>query len=159
MSSQNKSLQDPVRIIAIFVGCLTLVVGISSIVHGGDLEISIVGIAVNLSIYCVLFYGAKKKDTTHLVVWLAVSFAELVSFVIGICYFSYESEMLRLRQNSEMQPLDPAEAELIFKLRVEYIVYSAVSGVLTIFLFSIMIVVKRFYNELLRCENCQEHGR
>ena len=159
MSSQNKSLQDPVRIIAIFVGCLTLVVGVSAIVHGGDLEISIVGIVVNLSIYCVLFYGAKKKDTTHIVVWLAVSLAELGSFIIGICYFAYESEKLRLRRNSEKEPIDPAQAELVFKLRVEYIVYSAVSGVLTIFLCSIMIVVKKFHNELLRSENCQEHGR
>ena len=159
MSSQNKSLQDPVRIIAIFVVCLTLLVGVSSIVHGGDLEISIVGIVVNLSIYCVLFYGAKKKDTTHLVVWLAVSLAELVSLIIGICYFAYESEKLRLQQNSEKLPIDPSQDELVFKLRVMYIVYSAVSGVLTIFLFSIMIVVKKFYNELLRSDDCQEHGR
>ena len=159
MSSQIKSLQDPVRIIAIFVGCLTLVVGISSIVHGGDLEISILGIVVNLSIYSVLFYGAKKKDTTHLVVWLAVSLAELVFLIIGICYFAYESEKLRLQQNSEEQQIDPEQAELVFKLRVEYIVYSAVSGVLTIFLCSIMIVVKKFHNELLRSDNCQEHGR
>ena len=159
MSSQNKSLQDPVRIIAIFVVCLTLLVGVSSIVHGGDLEISIVGIVVNLSIYCILFYGAKKKDTTHLVVWLAVSLVELVSLIIGICYFAYESEKLRLQQNSEKLPIDPSQDELVFKLRVMYIVYSAVSGVLTIFLFSIMIVVKKFYNELLRSDDCQEHGR
>ena len=159
MSSHNKSLQDPVRIIAIFVVCLTLVVGISSIVHGGDLEISIVGIVVNLSIYCVLFYGAKKKDTTHLVIWLAVSLAELVSLIIGICYFAYESEKLRLQQHSEQQPIDRSQAELLFNRRVDYIVYSTVSGVLTIFLFSIMIIVKRFHNELLRSENCQENGR
>ena len=100
---RKESLQDSVRIIAIFVACLTLVVGISSIVHGGDLETSIIGIVVNISITGVLFYGAKKKDTTHLVVWLIFSLLEIIVFCIGMCYFAYEADQLRISYNAQKQ--------------------------------------------------------
>ena len=152
----TRSLQEPVRVLAIFIACLTLVVGISSIIHGGDLEMSLIGLLVNLSIAGVLFYGAKKKDTTHLVVWLVFSLIQMIGLIIGACYFAYESEQVWANYNVVYRK---ESMEIIWKLRVTYVVYSLVFGVLTIVLFSISIIVKKFYDELQRRETDHPYGK
>ena len=116
MFDSERSLQDPVRVIAIFLGCLTILVGVSSIVHDGDLELSIVGIAINIFVSGVLFLGAKRRSTTHLMVWLMFTMLQIIGLLIGICYFSYEAESLRILINSP-QPLDPLKQETLDRIR------------------------------------------
>ena len=162
MCTKSTSLQEQVRVISIFVACLTLLVGISSIVHGGDLEISVVGIVINISITGVLFYGAKTKDTTHLVVWLVFSVLEIIVLIIGMCYFAYEAEQLHITYNYQKHrgTLNTEEMENIWNSRIIYTVYSVIFSLLSIFLFSISIIVKKFYDELHRRSEYQpHHGR
>lgn len=78
-------LQEKVKVIAMFLVCLTLITGVSSIVHGGELEASLVGIAINISITGILFYGAKAKDTVHIFVWLVFALLQIVGLIIGMC--------------------------------------------------------------------------
>ena len=159
--NQNKSLQQPVRAIAVAVAGITLLVGISSIVHGGDLEWSIGGLVVNLSITGVLFYGAKRKDTTHLVLWLVFSLIQIIGLFIGMCYFAYEAKQLLAMYKSayRKETVNKDMVEGIWKLRMTYIVYSLIMGVLIMILFSISIVVKKFYDELQRSETYQPYGK
>jgi len=151
-SKEPQSLQEPVRVIAIFVVCLILLVGISSIVHGGDLETSIIGIVINISITLDLFYGAKTRSTSHLRHWLMLSLVQLSGLIIGIGYFSYESEQLRAVYNSQKSngSFNEEAMESVWKLRMTYIIYALVFGVLAAFLISISIIVKKFYDELQR---------
>ena len=159
MCTKNTSLQEQVRVISIFVICITLLVGISSIVHGGDLEISVVGIVINISITGVLFYGAKTKDTTHLVVWLVFSVLEIIVLLLGMCYFAYEAEKFHVIYKYEQHrgSLNTEKMENIWNSRIVYTVYSVIFGLLSIFLFSISIIVKKFYDELQRRSEYQPH--
>jgi len=161
MFDSERSLQDPVRVIAIFLGCLTILVGVSSIVHDGDLELSIVGIAINIFVSGVLFLGAKRRSTTHLMVWLMFTMLQIIGLLIGICYFSYEAESLRILINSP-QPLEPLKQETldrIRELRIAYIVYAIVFGILiTLFIF-ISVIVKKFYDELKNQNPFGTNGR
>ena len=161
MCSKSKSLQEKVRVISIFIACLTLLVGISSIVHGGDLEMSIVGIVVNISITGVLFYGAKTKDTTHLVVWLVFSVLEIIALIIGMCYFAIESAQFNIKYNYQKDSgsFNNETMENTWNHRILYTVYSVIFGLLSIFLLSISVIVKKFYDEVQRGEAYQPHGR
>ena len=159
MCTKSTSLQEQVRVISIFVICITLLVGISSIVHGGDLEISVVGIVINISITGILFYGAKTKDTTHLVVWLAFSVLEIIVLLLGMCYFAYEAENFHVIYNYEQHrgSLNSERMKNIWNSRIVYTVYSVILGLLSIFLFSISIIVKKFYDEVQRRSEYQPH--
>ena len=157
MCNHHNNLQVQVRVIAIFIACLTLLVGISSIVHGGDLEMNLVGMVVTMSITFVLFYGAKTKDTTHLLVWLVFSFLQIVILTIGMCYFAIESDQLRVMYNLHKQ--HALLSKEIWNLRITYITYSVVSGLLTTLLLSISVIVKKFYDELQRREIYHPPGR
>ena len=158
MLDSERSLQDPVRVIAIFLGCLTILVGVSSIVHDGDLELSIVGIAINIFISGVLFLGAKRRSTTHLMVWLMFTLLQIIVLFIGMCYFSYKANWLSIQYDNYKEPLEPSdqkELENIQKLRIAFIVYSIVFGILiTLFIF-ISAIVKKFYDEI---KNQQPYG-
>ena len=151
-SKNDKSLQEPVRVIAIFIVCLILLVGISSIVHGGDLETSIVGILINISITFVLFYGAKTRSISHLRNWLILSLMQISGLVIGIAYFAYESEQLRetYKTRKSNGSFNNETMENILKLKMTYIIYSIVFAVLAVFVTLVFIIVKKFYDELQR---------
>ena len=158
MLDSERSLQDPVRVIAIFLGCLTILVGVSSIVHDGDLELSIVGIAINIFISGVLFLGAKRRSTTHLMVWLMFTLLQIIVLFIGMCYFSYKANWLSLQLTDYKEPLEPSdqkELENIQKLRIAFIVYSIVFGTLIILFIFISAIVKKFYDEI---KNQQPYG-
>jgi NADH:ubiquinone oxidoreductase subunit 5 (subunit L)/multisubunit Na+/H+ antiporter MnhA subunit len=137
-------------------------VGISSIVHDGDLLMTIVWIVINISISGVLFNGAKTKDTTHCLVWLVFSVLEIVVLIIGMCYFAYQAEQYHIIYNYQKQrgSLNIEQMENIWNSRIVYTVYSVIFSVLSIFLFTISIIVKKFYDELHRRSEYQpHHGR
>ena len=158
----DRSLQDPVRVIAIFLGCLTILVGVSSIVHDGDLELSIVGIAINIFISGVLFLGAKRRSTTHLMVWLMFTLLQIIGLVVGMCYFSYEAQSLSTLYNSlpsEPLPLPGEKLENIHELRIAYIVYAIVCGILIALFLFISVIVKKFHDEIKRQDPFGTSGR
>ena len=83
-------------------------------------------------------------------VWLMFTMLQIIGLLIGICYFSYEAESLRILDNSSqsLEPLKQETLDRIRELRIAYIVYSIVFGILiTLFIF-ISVIVKKFYDEL-----------
>ena len=151
-----KNLHEQVKVIAIFLVCLILITGISSIVHGGDLEASLVGIVVSLSITSLLFYGAKNKDTCLIIIWLVLALLQIVGLLIGVCYFAYVSQLLLESYNN----LNSNEAKTsVSKSRLVYIVYSVICSIIATILTFICIVVKKFYDELKRREPFRPQGK
>ena len=162
MFNPDRSLQDPVRVIAIFLGCITILVGVSIIVHDGDLELSVVGSAINIFTSGVLFLGAKRRSSTHLVVWLMFALLQIVGLVIGMCYFAYQANSLRISDNSSLEPTGSIGEENIEnnnKFRISYIVYSIGFGILAALFIFISAVVKKFYDELRKQRPYGRNGR
>ena len=159
---QSESLKEAVYIAAIISGCLVLMLGILSIAYGGGrLEINIVGITVNVLIAIVLFYGAKIKDTTHLVVWFYFASVQAIGLIIGMIYFIYQSEeLLRLYPSkSAGLSLYHKTMEVMWKRRMVCIIYAVFLGLLLIFLLVISIIVKKFYDEIQCNVIRQSHGK
>ena len=162
MFNSDSSLQDPVRVIAIFLGCLTILVGVSSIVHDGDLELSIVGMSINIFISGVLFLGAKGRSSTHLVVWLMFSLLQIIGLVIAMGYFAYRANSFPTLDTTSLEPtgsLGQEEIENNQDFKIAYIVYSIVSGILAALFLFISVIVKKFYDELIRQQPYGTNGR
>ena len=149
-------LQEKIKVIAVFLVCLTLITGISYIVHGGDLEAGLVLIVINLSITGILFYGAKAKDTVHIFVWLVFGILQIVGLIIGMCYFAYTSELL-LDNYKKLKTEETRNS--VWESRIVCIVYSVICFILAIILVIICIVVKKFYDELKRHQPFRPQGK
>ena len=147
---QRTTFQRAAIHIAILSVCLILLLGISLIIIGEDLKICIVGMVFGISINTVLFYGAKTKDTTHLFLWLFFSPILVVGLLVGMIYFAFKSEMFQAIYTSNTPDgLSQNETKAnILRLRSINLAYAVISGLLTIFLVLVSIVIKKIYNEI-----------
>ena len=156
---QTKNYQQAAINIAIFSVCLTLLLGISLIITGEDLKICIVGMVFGISINIVLLYGAKTKDTTHLFLWLFFSGILVIGLVVGMTYFAYNSVMFLEMSSAPERSFQNETKANILRLRSIYLAYAVISGLLTIFLVSISIIIKKSYNGIQSEDTQYQHGK
>ena len=160
-TKRAKSFQQTAIIIAILSACLIFILGISLIIIGEDLRVCIVGMVLGISINIVLLYGAKTKDTTHLFLWLFVSAMLVLGLIVGMAYFAYESEKFREMyiSNTPNGSFQNETKANILRLRNTTLAYAVISGLFTIFLVSVSIVIKKIYNEIQSEDTQYRHGK
>ena len=156
-------LQEKVYAIASFISLFSLFIGIYLVVYGINVEMTIVAMILNISITGVLFNGVKRKDTTHIFIWLVFSVIEAIFSTILTCYFAIESDSMFkkyniLHKNHTYLSSDKTLEELSTIMYI-YLAFSAAFGLLTVGLLSALFIVKKFYDDLLRRGNYRSYGR
>ena len=154
--------KQQVYAIVVLLICLTIIVGFLSAVFGENIEMSIVGIIINLSITGILYYGVKTQDTTHVLVWLVFSLFEMVTLVIGMSYYAIKAAHMQsikrlLSKTGSFQRKELHES--ISERSIKYIIFSIIFGSSAIILLPIIYVVKTFYDHIQRREGCQPEHR
>ena len=88
----NNHLPEQVYALATFSSVFVFFIGTALITYGISVEITIIFMSLHASIAGVLFYGVRRKDTTHIFVWLVISVIEAIFSIFVVCYFAIESE-------------------------------------------------------------------
>ena len=159
----NNHLPEQVYSLATFSSVFALFIGIALITYGINVEITIMLMCLHTSITGVLFYGVRRKDTTHLLVWLVCSLIEAIFCIAVMCYFAIESEDLLRRYNhfKMMDNLHTPNNKILKELGAQqysYLAFSIAFGLFTVILLSSSVTVKKFYDEILRRGNHRPYG-
>ena len=143
----NQNLQIGVYVISIILVFLTILVGVLFLLLGSYCKLSAIGMVLNFWMSIVLFYGAKTRDTTHLLIWLLASIMQSAGSFIAMCYFAYQAHELKLLNIEYYSNLtkDYEEEQYSMKMRSNYILYSVIFGIVPILFASMAIFVIRFY--------------
>ena len=154
--------KQQVYAIVVLLICLTIIVGVLSAVFGENMEMSISGTIINLSITGILYYGVKTQDTTHVLVWLVFSLFEMVTLVIVMSYYAIKAAHMQsinrlLSKTGSFQRKELYES--ISERSIKYINFSIIFGSSAIILLPIIYVVKTFYDHIQRREGCQPEHR
>ena len=158
-----RQLQDQVYALATFSSVFSLLVGIIFVVYGVNVEMTIVGTVLNVSITGALFYGVKRNDTTHIFIWIVFSVIEVIFSIIIMCYLALQSDNMLKKYNHllihQSYESNVENLERVWNQRISYLAFSTVFGFLTVSLLTTLLTVKKFYDELSRRGNYQSYGR
>ena len=145
--SWSDSLQIIVYAISIIMVLLTALLGALLFSIGSYWKIIAIWMILNLWMSTVLFYGAKTKDTTHILIWLLTSMLQTAGSLIAMCYFAYRAQELKLHHIERYTDMSENndEEQHSKQMRSGYILYSVLFGLLPILLASMAIFVFRFY--------------
>ena len=143
----KQNLRICVYVISIISVFLNVMVGFLLLSLGSYWKLSAIGMVLNFWMSIVLFYGAKTKDTTHLLIWLLASIMQSAGSFIAMCYFAYQAQELKLLSIEHYSNLtkDYEEKQHFMKMRSNYILYSVIFGIVPILFASMAIFVIRFY--------------
>ena len=158
-----KRLKEQVYALATFSSVLSLLIGIIFVVYGINVEMTIIGTLLNLSITGVLFYGVKRKDTTHIFIWLVFSVIESIFSIFIMCYLAIQSDNMLKKYNhllmNQSYESNNETLEKVWTQRISYLAFSIVFGFLTVSVITTLFTVKKFYDKLLRRGNHRSYGR
>ena len=159
----NNHLPEQVYALATFSSVFVFFIGIALITYGISVDITIIFMSLHTSIAGVLFYGVRRKDTTHIFVWLVISVIEAIFSIFVVCYFAIESEnFLRKYNHLKMtNSLHTPNNRILKELGAQQyscLAFSIAFGLFTVILLSTSVTVKKFYDELLRRGNHRSYG-
>ena len=159
----NNHLPEQVYALATFSSVFILFIGIALISYGMNVEITIILMSLHTSITGVLFYGVRKKDTTHIFVWLVFSVIEAIFSIFVVCYFAIESESFlrkynHLKMTNSLYTPNNKTLKELGAQQYSCLAFSIAFGLFTVILLSSLVTVKKFYDELLRRGNHRSYG-
>ena len=160
----NNHLPELVYALATFSSVFALFIGIALATYGMNVALTIILMSLHTSINGVLFYGVRRRDTTHIFVWLVFSFIEAIFCIVFVFYFVIESENF-LRKYNHLKMIDSFHTPKYKVLKelgtrqYSCLAFSIAFGLFMVILLSTSVTVKKFYDELLRRGNHRSFRR
>ena len=156
------TFKQQVYLIVVVLVFLTITLGSLLMSYGGNTILSSVGIIINLSVTGILFYGVKTEDTTHVFVWLIFSLVEMIALVIAMSYYAVKAAHMQNIYSQLSESPSVARQDLIktiWEKHISFVVFSIIFGLSTIFLFSMIFIVRIFYRRIQRRQGHQPQLR